>query len=352
MLELQLRRRLATFELDVALSLGSEVLALFGPSGSGKSMTMKMIAGIEHPDQGFIESAGRVLFDASAGVNLPPQQRRVGYVPQHYALFPHLSAIENIAFPLRKGQRWPADRAAARANELLEMFGLAPFADVRPNRLSGGQQQRVAIARALAGDPEILLLDEPFSALDVPTREELRAGFRQVQRRLNIPVLLVTHDLEEAATLAPRMAVIVDGRIQQIDQTRTVLDRPATRSVAELVRSRNMIAATVRRDGNAGWLDSPLGRLAVDPGDLVDGAPVTAVIRPESIHLAGDDAIALQGTVVEIIDHGTRFAVHVRVNDTPLELTVSPGARELAGLRVGEDVSLAISPDAVHVISD
>lgn len=346
MLDLHLRRHLATFDLDVALHLDAEVLALFGPSGSGKSMTLKMIAGIERADTGAIASNGRVLFDSGAGINLSPQQRRVGYVPQHYALFPHLDARENIAFPLRKGQGWTAARASARAGELLELLGLSAFAEVRPRQLSGGQQQRVAIARALAGDPEILLLDEPFSALDAPTREELRAGFRQIQRRLNIPVLLVTHDLEEAATLAPRMAVIIDGQIQQVDQTRAVLDRPVNRRVAELVRSRNLVPATVR----GGGLDSSLGRLAVDPGALADGTPVTMVIRPEAIRISGEGPVSLQGVVFEVIDHGTRVALHVRVNDTPLEVSLFPGASPLAGLRVGDQVVLSMSPEAIHLI--
>lgn len=360
MLDICIQRRLSTIDLDVDLSVGAEVLALFGMSGSGKSMTLKVIAGIEPADQGHIRSGKRLLYDSAARVNLPSQQRHVGYVPQHYALFPHMTALENITFPLRKGSGWSAPDAHARASELLDSFGLSAQAQAMPGKLSGGQQQRVSIARALAGDPEVLLLDEPFAALDAPTREELREEFRQMQRRLSIPVVLVTHDLEEAATLATRMAVIVDGHIQQVGDTRAVLDFPANRQVAVLVRSRNILRGRVRHDPDGIRVDTPVGALQVS-GQTVfqDGAAVDAVIRPEAIRIVRSDSdrarvqhdTIFEGTTVDIIDHGTRVVVHVEVRDTRIEVSVSPTAARRLNLSTGSPIELAIRAEDVHLMA-
>ena len=352
MLEARLSRKLATIDLNVRLALDAEVLALFGPSGSGKSMTLKLIAGIEKPDSGLVRSGNRTLYDSSARVNQPPQRRHIGYVPQHYALFPHMTALENIAFPLQKGLGWSRQRAVERARELLETFGLPALAETLPLRLSGGQQQRVAIARALAGEPEVLLLDEPFAALDAPTREDLREEFRLIQGRLDIPVLLVTHDLEEAATLASRMAVIVDGRIEQSGDTRDVLDHPVSRRVAELIRSRNILAGTVRND----TVQTVPG--TIPAGDLIlpDGANVDVVIRPESIRVLPADAVNSQndvrfeGIVTDLIDHGTRIAVLLTVNTKTLEANLSPTESRRLELHPGMPVRIEIHPEDVHVI--
>lgn len=354
MLEVAIARRLATIDLDVAFDLEAEVLALFGHSGSGKSMTLKMIAGIETPDRGTIRSRDRLLFGSETGVNLQPQRRRVGYVPQHYALFPHMTVLDNIAFPLRKGMGWTAQRADERARELLETFGIAAFSEERPRRLSGGQQQRVALARALAGEPEILLLDEPFAALDAPTREDLRHEFRLIQQRLDIPVLFVTHDLEEAATLSNRMAVIIDGRIQQLDGTRTILDRPVNRQVAELVRARNIIPGTVRN----GAIETFIGPVASLATGFPDGSGVDLVIRPEAIQIVrtDDDMNRLrnddlfEGTITDIIDHGTRIVTMVAIQGTVLEVNLSPTASRRLDLQRERSVHLLLAPEDIHVM--
>ena len=358
MLSVAIEKRLATVDLAVDFDLTGEVLALFGPSGAGKSMSLKMIAGIETPDRGLIRSGERVLFDSATGIDLPPQRRRVGYVPQQYALFPHLTALENVAFPLRKGLRWPASRANERARELLASFGLGDKLDVHPGGLSGGQQQRVALARALSSDPEILLLDEPFAALDGPIRAELRAELRALQQRLRIPAIFVTHDLEEAATLATRIAVMLDGQVRQIGSTRAVLDRPVDRQVAELVQARNIISGTIEQAGGTTRAHTALATFDLEKRAFPHGSAVDLIIRPEVIRIVREnrpldrlrDQILLDGTISQVVDHGTRVVVHVLVHGGSLEVGLSPSAAMRLNIDPGTATRVAVAQDDIHVV--
>lgn len=209
-LSVAVRRRLATFTLDVAFDSIGGVTALLGPSGAGKTLTLRAIAGLLRPDSGRIACGGRVLFDAAAGVDLPARARRVGYVFQHYALFPHLTVAENVAYGLHA---WPRAARRVRVTEVLETVGLAGYAGRRPRELSGGQQQRVALARALAPEPAVLLLDEPLAALDAPLRRRLGAELRAVHERTAIPMVLVTHDPLEAARVADAVVQLDGGRV-------------------------------------------------------------------------------------------------------------------------------------------
>ncbi len=359
MLHVAIEKRLATVDLKVEFDLADEVLALFGPSGAGKSMSLKMIAGIERPDRGLIRSGERVLFDDMAGIDVPPQRRRAGYVPQQYALFPHLTALENVAFPLRKGLRWPANRANERATELLASFGLGGLLDVHPGGLSGGQQQRVALARALSSDPEILLLDEPFAALDGPIRVELRGELRALQQRLRVPAIFVTHDLEEAATLASRIAVMLDGRVRQIGRTRDVLDRPVDRQVAELVQARNIISGTIEQQEGATHVRTAIGRLVLSKHAFASGTAVDLIIRPEVIRIVRENRsldrlsgqILLDGSVAQIIDHGTRVVIHAMIGGTVLEISLSPSAAARLDIELGGPIRLAIAESDVHIVA-
>ena len=358
MLTVAIEKRLATVDLAVEFDLAAEVLALFGPSGAGKSMTLKMIAGIETPERGLIRSGERVLFDSAAGIDIPPQRRRAGYVPQQYALFPHLTALDNVAFPLRKGLRWPASRANQRASELLASFGLGEQLDVHPGGLSGGQQQRVALARALSSDPEILLLDEPFAALDGPIRVELRNELRALQQRLRIPAIFVTHDLEEAATLASRIAVMLDGRVRQIGPTRDVLDRPADRQVAELVQARNIIPGTIEQAEGATHVRTALGRLELSKRAFSDASAVDLIIRPEVIRIVRENRpldrlrgqTLLDGTVSQIVDHGTRVVIYVGLGGNMLEVSLSPSAAARLDIEIGGPIRLAIAESDIHIV--
>ncbi|MDQ3549470.1 MAG: ABC transporter ATP-binding protein [Chloroflexota bacterium] len=358
MLSVAIEKRLTTVDLAVDFDVTGEVLALFGPSGAGKSMSLKMIAGIETPDRGLIRSGERILFDSESRIDLPPQRRRVGYVPQQYALFPHLTALENVAFPLRKGLRWPASRANVRSHELLASFGLGDLLDVHPGGLSGGQQQRVALARALSSDPEILLLDEPFAALDGPIRAELRSELRALQQRLHIPAIFVTHDLEEAATLATRIAVMLDGRVRQIGCTRDVLDRPADRQVAELVQARNIVPGTIEQADGTTRVRTALGTLELGKRAFADASAVDLIVRPEVIRIVRENRpldrlrgqLLFDGAVAQIIDHGTRVVVHAAINGTILEISLSPSAAARLDIEPGGPIQLAVAESDIHIV--
>ncbi|MBO9642554.1 MAG: ATP-binding cassette domain-containing protein [Pseudacidovorax sp.] len=210
------------FELRICFGSDARMVALYGPSGAGKSLTLQAVAGLLRPARGHVRIGGRTLFDAGAGIDLPTQQRRVGYLFQHYALFPHLSVRQNIGFGLTTWWRRRLDaRAAQRVDELLAGFGLESMANARPAALSGGQQQRVALARALACEPQLLLLDEPFAALNPMLRHDLRQELAAVCARWQLPVLMITHDVDDVLALAEEAVLIEQGRaVRQVDVAR------------------------------------------------------------------------------------------------------------------------------------
>lgn len=202
-----------SFLLRSQFSADNRALVLFGPSGSGKTLTLKALAGLLQPDSGYIRVNGQTLFDSQTGVNLPTRHRRVGYVFQNYALFPHLTVEENIAFGLRSLFKRVSRRNARNVKELIQLFGLSKVASLKPASLSGGQQQRTALARALATEPELLLLDEPFSALDQPLRLRMRAELAKTLERFAVPMILVTHDSDEMESFAEAVVVYRDGAV-------------------------------------------------------------------------------------------------------------------------------------------
>ncbi len=206
------RRR---FDLDIAFATEAPFVALYGPSGAGKSLTLQAMAGLLPVRAGHVRLNGRVLLDTAAGIHLPAEQRGVGYLFQHYALFPHLSVRENIAFGLTSWRRRLKAEDAARVDELIEAFGLSALARSKPATLSGGQQQRVALARALACNPQVLLLDEPFAALHTTLRRQLREELRTLRQRLGIPAVIVSHDPDDVLALADEVFVLDGGRVQR-----------------------------------------------------------------------------------------------------------------------------------------
>ena len=211
MLSVKIKKTLGNFTLDVAWSMERELLVLFGPSGAGKTLTLQMLAGLMRPDEGRIASGDRAFFDKASGIDIPPQKRSLGYVFQDRALFPHMTVRQNIGYGVRG-----VDRAVRedRVREMVRTFHLENLEEKYPSQISGGEKQRVTLARALIGRPEALLLDEPFSALDNNLRIEMRRLLRSIRRDFNVPIVLVTHDLPEAYTLADTVALYEAGRMK------------------------------------------------------------------------------------------------------------------------------------------
>lgn len=263
--------------VDLEVGKG-ELVALLGPSGSGKTTLLKIIAGLEWPDSGMLEVDGENWFD------LPARRRQTGFVFQHYALFPHMSVRENIAFGLHvrpRALRPARAKIQARVGELLKFLQIPHLADRYPSQLSGGQRQRVALGRALAINPKLLLLDEPFGALDAAIRRDLRRWLRQVHEATGSTTVFVTHDQEEAFELADRVVVMSEGRIEQIGPADVIADHPATPFVARFMGA--TVSLRVRLKGGRAVAED-LDLSALPPSDLPDGA-ADLVIRPEDIRL-------------------------------------------------------------------
>jgi molybdate transport system ATP-binding protein len=248
MLELRVSKRFAArpdsaaFSLDVEFRAGAGVTVLFGPSGAGKTLTLDSIAGFAAPEEGRILLDDEILFDAASRVNLPPRARHCGYVFQNYALFPHMTLRQNLAFAAERRPRLERHR---KVNEMLERFHLADAAGRRPHELSGGEKQRCSIARALIGAPRLLLLDEPARGLDAPLRAEFYGLLRQVRAEFQIPTVLVTHDLEECFELGDDMLILRDGRLVQCGSPRAIAERPANVEVARLLGIFNLLPADI-----------------------------------------------------------------------------------------------------------
>jgi molybdate transport system ATP-binding protein len=231
-ISLDVAKKVNGFNLEVAWEIQNELAVLFGYSGAGKSLTLQLIAGLLEPDAGRIEANGNILFDSRKQINLPPQRRNLGYVFQDLALFPHMTVRQNIAYG---AAGMPRGERRQRVAEMLPIFHLEGLANKLPAEISGGQKQRVALARALIRRPQALLLDEPFSALDNPLRREMRQFLKRIHGEFSIPVILVTHDLLEAATLADTLFIYYEGKIIQRGNPQEIISRPQTHEVAALV---------------------------------------------------------------------------------------------------------------------
>ncbi len=352
----------APMPLDVALSCApGELVALVGPSGSGKTSVLRAIAGLLMPAEGRVTVGGETWLDTAKGVRLPPQRRSVGLVFQDYALFPHLDALDTVAIAMHDGS---TEDKRTRARRLLERVNLEGFEGRRPDVLSGGQRQRVALARALARDPRVLLMDEPFSAVDQVTRDRLKRELAGMRRSLNIPIVLVTHDIEEAVTLADRIAVLHRGRLMMTGTPEDVRLRPATATIAKLMGQTNLFdgtldrAASERKPGRLLWrglvLDvSRTGSFAA--GQRVSWlAPADHVLLHRRARPVGDGLLnPVTGTVTALVTLGERTAVTFRATgaDAPmLNFNVSTRTVRNGDIAQGADVTVSLLPEGIHLM--
>jgi spermidine/putrescine ABC transporter ATP-binding subunit len=320
--------------LDIA---PGEFITLLGPSGSGKTTTLMMVAGFVIP------TSGQILVNGEDIAFRPPHKRNIGMVFQNYALFPHMTVAENIAFPL-KMRRWPRDRIEQAVREALQLVRLPGFEQRYPRQLSGGQQQRVALARSLVFRPPVLLMDEPLGALDKKLREEMQLEIKHIQESLNITTIYVTHDQEEALTMSDRIAVMRDGRIEQIGTPRELYERPASEFVASFIGESNFLMGRLeRRDGQAYLVTEDGWRVAIpDAEDLPAGEQVTVALRPERIVLGerrGENHA--EATIEEIIYVGEATKFRVRLLGDRLLTVKQPSRLETMRWQRGERVLLS-----------
>ena len=320
MLEVKIKKALPGFNLEVDFTINEEILSILGPSGSGKTMTLRCIAGLLQPDEGHIELSGKVLFDSTSRINLPPQQRKVGFVFQNYALFPHLTVNENIAYGIR---HWPKHEVNARVSWLLGKMHIQGLGQRYPRQLSSGQQQRVALARALSHEPEVLLLDEPFSALDTPRRERLELELLALQHFYKGDILFVTHDLAQGYKLGSRIAVYEAGRIVQFDSKHNVIASPTNRTAARLTGVKNLIEGHVTRIKDSDvWVMVPeLGeplrfRIVTEKAKNISlNQHVTVGIRPEYIQITDHAAEnTILGMVTRVVEGVTAINYYFHTN--------------------------------------
>jgi spermidine/putrescine transport system ATP-binding protein len=320
-----------------------EFLTLLGPSGCGKTTLLRLLAGFEAPEE------GRLLISGRDVGGLPPYERPVNTVFQHYALFPHRTVAGNVAFGL-EARGLPRAEIDGRVARALDMVRLGGLAERRIDQISGGQKQRVALARAVVLEPDVLLLDEPMAALDLKLRKEMQVEVKNLQERLRTTFVFVTHDQEEALIMSDRIAVMNQGRIEQLDRTEALYERPRTRFVADFLGVKNLVEATVVSvDGDVAALRTAGGVAfrAADDGGFRPGTSVLVGIRPERVRMDGgrEGENVLPGTLDDEIYLGDRTDWRVRAGD--LVLTVAEAAAQVRDRRRGEPVGIAFPPAAV-----
>ena len=333
-------------EFDLAVERG-EFVSFLGPSGCGKTTTLRMVAGFEHPTVGTIKIGGKDV------TNLPPNQRNIGMVFQAYALFPNMTVADNIGFGLKVAKK-PSAEIGPRVKEMLELIKLPHLADRYPYQLSGGQQQRVALARAIANKPQVLLLDEPLSALDAKIRVSLREEIRSLQKALGITTIFVTHDQEEALSMSDRVVVMSEGRMEQVGNPFEIYNYPKTRFVAGFVGTLNTLKAQV--------VDASSGRLSIDGQEAVTTRPLngsaagterTVALRPEAVALGErtEGRNSLSGTIDEVGFLGSVVRIKVRLGENAVSLdtfnssSVSPPKR-------GDTASIVFAREDLLVLED
>jgi molybdate transport system ATP-binding protein len=353
MLEFDLSKSYGAFRLSLAARIGAEWLVLLSPSGGGKSLTLNLLAGIVRPEAGHARLHGRTIVDLAAGIDVPMRQRRIGYVFQDYALFPHMSVAENIAYGLPRR----ADREAVIAR-WLRFFHLDGKGRAYPRELSGGQRQRVALARALANQPQLLLLDEPLSALDRRIREQLQRDLAALKQELSIPVILVTHDFTEAQVLGDRVAVLDRGRMLEMDEKARLFAQPRRHETAAFLGVENVLPARVEARGAGGELTVALGAWRATVPAQARFAPGDAAyfcIRAGDVRLKVDERERpnpFSARVAAVIPEGgtNRVELNHAAGDGPvLTLLMDDYVLGRYGLRAGAPITVWLPSEKIFL---
>ncbi|SDB99984.1 MULTISPECIES: ABC transporter ATP-binding protein [unclassified Candidatus Frackibacter] len=361
MLKVNVYKKLGDFELDVKFELNNEILVLFGPSGCGKTTTLELIAGLKVPDRGEISNQEVTFFSKLANnskEDLPINKRRIGYVFQDYSLFPHMTAFENIAYGIQ-GSIFSEQEIKEKVNELLAELRLKGLADHYPEELSGGQQQRVAIARALIVEPDILLLDEPFSALDTLVREKLRQDLLRIHAEFEIPIIYVTHNLTDVFELADQVAVYNEGTIEQFGTKEEVFYRPQTRNVARFVESKNIFDMSVvtKYDSEIVLNNEKFSIIIPDDSSLKIGEEVIITIRPEFIQIISNDLERRNknlyaGQIIKILNKGSIVRLFIKVfSKKGFDFIVDFAYDSNFKLAVGDNIDVYLPANKIHIIS-
>jgi molybdate transport system ATP-binding protein len=364
-LSVKLLKKVKGFTLDVEWEIGNEVAVLFGRSGAGKSMTLQLIAGLMEPDAGFIRSNGNFFFDKSSGINISPQQRSLGYVFQDRILFPHMTVRENIAYGLKKKSREEQD---TRVKDMVRLFHLEGLENMPPSEISGGQKQRVALARALIEKPMALLLDEPFTALDSSLRFEMRKLLQEVRDKFDIPVVLVTHDFEDAYLLGNHILIYIDGRVEQVGERDDIFQRPRSKSVAQFLGLKNLFRAKILKrderhhrlilevDGLQFSISADSRRSSVEVTMEVD-----LYVRPDEIMIIREEKPVKEslrhnifvGKIVDIIDRSNYRLVYFETlnGKIPFEISIPNYAFRNLDLSTGTIVRIALREESLWVMA-
>jgi molybdate transport system ATP-binding protein len=362
-IEIHIAKDLGNFSLNLSLSLQKGLTVLFGPSGSGKTLTLHTIAGLVEPDSGIIRLNGVVYFDKREGVNLPIHHRRVGYVFQEPSLFPHMTVFENIAYGV-SGLSF--DERKQRVRHMVHKMGLNGLEKNFPHQISGGQKQRVALARAVATSPMLLLLDEPFASLDNPVREELRLDLLRIKKEDRVPIVFVTHDVEEAFILADEIVVLNHGRVEQAGSKEDIFYRPQTRKVAEFFGVKNIFRGKVT-EVRAGeremtvWVEEKgfQATLPYREGAAV-GKWVRFCIRPEEIMVLKEDrpikknlkANVFSGQIVRVVEKGAEHTLLFKQsrNEYDFEIFMPNLAYRSHCIKEGQFVKVAFKWESIWLI--
>jgi ABC-type Fe3+/spermidine/putrescine transport system ATPase subunit len=319
-----------------------EMVSLLGPSGSGKTTTLRMVAGFIEPDK------GRLCFDGKDVGRVPPNEREIGMVLQSVALFPNMNVFQNIAFALDV-RGWPRDRIIERVEELSEILGITKLLSRRTDQISGGEGQRVALARALAHEPELLLLDEPLSALDPKLRETLQAEIREIQQKLRVSSIYVTHNQEEAFAISDRIAVLENGTISQVGEPDELYHYPQNEFVASFIGRGSILRGTVQQKKR------DMIRVAVGSGAIWlqgsedVGRSIAVSVKPEDITITDSPDGTLRARLESIVKQPGRYRIELRIEDQELYTYVS-SLTNIAETPLGDFVNIALNPDEVSIL--